>query len=117
MSVHPAELLKLLSDGTRLRSLMLLLHEKELCVCELTHATGEIQPKISRHLATLRNLGVVTVRRTGQWIYYQINPELPGWALDVLHAAFDGMKTDKKFTRDLHKLHTMPCRPVNKQCV
>ena len=45
---------KALSDLTRLRMLVLLSHEGELCVCELTHALDEIQPKISRHLAQLR---------------------------------------------------------------
>jgi ArsR family transcriptional regulator len=116
MKLNPAELLKLLADGTRLRSLMLLLQEGELCVCELTYAIGEIQPKISRHLASLRNFQVVTVRRAGQWIYYQINPDLPKWAINILNAAFDGMKAEKQFKADLNKLKTMPCRPDNKVC-
>lgn len=113
---NPAELLKLLADGTRLQCLMLLLQEGELCVCELTHAIGEIQPKISRHLASLRSLQVVTVRRAGQWVYYQINPSLPDWALEILNATLKGIKKDNQFKTGLNKLKNMPSRPENKIC-
>jgi ArsR family transcriptional regulator len=117
MKLKPDELLKLLSDTTRLRSLMLLLNEGELCVCELTHALGEIQPKISRHLAALRDSQVVMDRRSGQWIYYRINPGLPAWAVDVLNATLAGMKGDKRYLEDARKLKSMPNRPENRICV
>ncbi len=48
-------LFHLLSDQTRLRSVILLMREGELCVCELTHALDIIQPKVSRHLALIRD--------------------------------------------------------------
>jgi len=51
---------QLLSDETRLRCLLLLQKEGELCVCELVYALDIIQPKISRHLAALRDAGIVT---------------------------------------------------------
>ena len=61
--VSPLQLFKSLSDETRL-SLVLLLREKgELCVCELTSVLKETQPKISRHLALLRENGLLTDRR------------------------------------------------------
>lgn len=116
MKISPNELLRLLSDATRLRSLMLLLLHGELCVCELTFALGEIQPKISRHLASLRDTQVVIDRRAGQWIYYRINPQLPAWALDILKATLAGMKQDKQYQDDIRKLKTMPNRPENRIC-
>ena len=116
MKLKPDELLKLLSDTTRLRSLMLLLEKGELCVCELTYALDEIQPKISRHLAALRENQVVLVRRSGQWIYYRINPQLPGWAGDVLNATLTGMKRDKRYIEDARKLKSMPNRPEDRIC-
>ena len=116
MELKSADLLKLLSDQTRLRSLMLLLTEGELCVCELTYALGEIQPKVSRHLSSLRDTRVVIDQRAGQWIYYRINPELPDWAFAILNATLQGMKNDKQFKSDLRKLHYMPNRPENKIC-
>lgn len=116
MKLTPNELLKLLSDPTRLRCLMLLVQEGELCVCELTYALGLIQPKISRHLASLRDAQVVMDQRAGQWIYYRINPKLPGWAVDLLKATLKGVKPDKQFRDDLNKLNNMPNRPENKIC-
>ena len=63
MNIPTSQFFQLLSDDTRLRSLMLMQQGGELCVCELVHALGEIQPKISRHLAALRDAGVVVDRR------------------------------------------------------
>ena len=116
MKLSPNELLKLLADATRLRSLMLLLQEGELCVCELTYALDEIQPKISRHLAALRDTRVVSVRRAGQWIYYRINPQLPAWAVSILDAALTGMQQDSQYRATLKKLQAMPDRPENRIC-
>jgi ArsR family transcriptional regulator len=95
---------------------MLLMQAGELCVCELTHALGVIQPKISRHLASLRDTQVVIDQRAGQWIYYRINPELPDWAFDLLNAALKGTKLEKQYKDDLKKLNNMPNRPENKIC-
>ena len=47
-TMDPEQFFKVLADATRLRMLMLLVMEGELCVCELTHALNEIQPKISQ---------------------------------------------------------------------
>jgi ArsR family transcriptional regulator len=95
---------------------MLLLEEGELCVCELTYALSDIQPKISRHLATLRDNNIVIDKRAGQWIYYQINPKLPDWAKQILNASHNGNKDQKIYTADLKKLKAMPKRPENRIC-
>ena len=80
MDVQADQFFRILGDMTRLRVLILLGREGELCVCELTHGLGESQPKISRHLALLREASLVLDRRQGQWIYYRLNPGLPAWA-------------------------------------
>lgn len=82
--MEPVQFYKCLADDTRLRCLMLLTDEGELCVCELTEALQDIQPKISRHLAQLRQCGLILDRREGKWVYYRINPKLPQWARCVL---------------------------------
>lgn len=107
---------KAMGDLTRLRMLVLLSSEGELCVCELTHALDEIQPKISRHLAQLRELGVVLDRRQGQWIYYRLNPDLPAWARQALMATVDGVRTQSPFNDDLQALAEMPNRPESACC-
>ncbi len=82
--MNPVNFFKCLADDTRLRCLLLIEHEDELCVCELTEALQEIQPKVSRHLAQLRNCQLLLDRRKGQWVFYRINPALPEWAKAIL---------------------------------
>ncbi|WP_409523183.1 metalloregulator ArsR/SmtB family transcription factor [Nitrincola sp. MINF-07-Sa-05] len=82
--MNPVVFFKCLSDNTRLRITALLTVEKELCVCELMAVLKESQPKISRHLALLRNCGLLRDERRGQWVYYRINPQLPEWTAAVL---------------------------------
>lgn len=60
-----------LADKTRLR-LMNLMRDREICVCFFAEVLGESQPKVSRHLAYLRNAGLVDTRRDGKWIHYSI---------------------------------------------
>lgn len=61
-----------LGDKTRLR-LLALMSGGEVSVNFLAKSSGESQPKVSRHLAYLRNAGVVNTRRDGKWIYYSIS--------------------------------------------
>ncbi len=84
VELDPIQFFKSLTDEVRLRCLMLMQYEGELCVCEMMTALDEIQPKVSRHLAILKKSGLVIDRRQGQWMYYRINPELPSWAKRVL---------------------------------
>lgn len=65
---------KILSDETRVRILVLLYHKK-LCVCQLCGIMGETQPKISKHLSKLRDMGFVKDERKEQFIYYYLNLE------------------------------------------
>ena len=76
---------KCLSDPTRLDILKIVLAQGNVCVCEITEALNLSQPKISRHLALLRNLSILLDQRKGQWVYYRLNPELPEWANAVLN--------------------------------
>ena len=69
-----AHLFKALSDETRLRILALLTHG-ELCVCDLMVTLDLPQSTVSRHLAYLRNAGLVEDRRQGIWMYYRLANE------------------------------------------
>lgn len=102
---------KCLADDTRLKSLLLIHHEHELCVCELTHALDQSQPKVSRHLALLRQQKIVIDRRKGQWIHYKINPELPEWAHQVLTLSLENNL--EKIKDELARLTEMNNRPLS----
>jgi ArsR family transcriptional regulator len=116
MSKKTHQFFHLLSDETRLRCLVLLQREGELCVCELTHALGESQPKISRHLAMLRDAGVVSDRRQGQWVYYRVSEVLGYWMRDALLAACDGVVGEEPYASDYALLKEMPNRPGSACC-
>ena len=73
-----------LGDPVRRRLLALLLDTDERCVCELHGALNEPQPKVSRHLAVLRDAGLVASRRQGVWMHYRVHPEVPAWALRIV---------------------------------
>lgn len=106
----PIDVFKALADETRTRISLLIAREGELCVCELTCALGESQPKISRHLALLRSSGLLADRRQGQWIYYRLHPQLPAWALQLLAAAEQG--SNRGLQDDAARLLAMGERPV-----
>ena len=68
-----AQVFKALGDETRLRIMALLASGEELCVCDLMAALSLPQSTVSRHLSSLRHAGLVSGRRQGVWMYYQIN--------------------------------------------
>ncbi|WP_423803747.1 metalloregulator ArsR/SmtB family transcription factor [Paraglaciecola polaris] len=80
----PLSFYKCLSDDTRLKALLLIYLEKELCVCDLITALELSQPKVSRHLADLRRCQILCDERRGKWVYYSLNPKLPHWVMSVL---------------------------------
>lgn len=105
--ITPTTLFKCLADETRLRCVVLLHKEGRLCVCELTHALDLLQPKISRHLAQLRQSTLLRDSREGQWVYYQINPDLPAWAVEILDIAAEQFATNAKQQKDSTRLLAM----------
>jgi len=66
-----AKTLKALGQPTRLR-IMEYLRDGERCVCEIFPAIGGQQSNVSRHLAVLKQAGLVSDRREGVSIYYRV---------------------------------------------
>jgi ArsR family transcriptional regulator len=99
-----------LADRTRLR-LLNLMNGKEVCVCYFVEILGQSQPKISRHLAYLRRVGIVTARREGKWMHYRIvAPAHPG-AARILGETLSVLGEDKTMQADLTKLNKACCAP------
>jgi len=105
--MNPERFFKAMADRTRLHCLMLLGRERELCVCEFVHALSLPQPRVSRHLAQLRDQGIVSDERRGQWVYYRLSPDLPDWAREVL----DTVASAHGLGEVNERLATMPNRP------
>lgn len=78
-------LLRLLSDPTRVR-LLALLEREELTVAELSSVLRLAQPRVSTHLAKLKDADLVRDRRAGVSAYYRFNGELPAREEALLRA-------------------------------
>ncbi|MES1195076.1 MAG: metalloregulator ArsR/SmtB family transcription factor [Opitutus sp.] len=100
------ELLKIyecLCDRTRLRVLNILA-QGPLCVCHFQEILGEPQVKISKHLAYLRQRGLVEVERNGNWMIYEL-PAKPSRELKKNLACLqDCAGENPVFRRDLARL-------------
>ena len=97
-----------LSDKTRLR-LLNLMGDDEICVCYFTEVLGESQPKVSRHLAYLRNAGIVSTRREGKWMHYSIEMPKNPYAAQVLQDTLEWLKAQDNMQKDLKKLEIVCC--------
>jgi ArsR family transcriptional regulator, arsenate/arsenite/antimonite-responsive transcriptional repressor len=100
-----------LSDNTRLR-LLNLIGEQEVCVCYLVEILGSPQPKISRHLAYLRNAGIISARREGKWMHYRIAMPPHIGATQILRQTLDWLKEDKAMQADKTRLAKACCSPA-----
>lgn len=99
-----------LSDKTRLR-LLNLMQEGEVCVCFFVEVLGELQPKISRHLAFLRDAGIVSARRDGKWMHYHITFPEDAHARQLLGCVLACLKDDTEMQRDRARLVKVCCMP------
>lgn len=105
-----AALFSALSDPLRLRCLALIDARGEACVCQLTHALEASQPKVSKHLAVLREAHLVEQRRAAQWVLYKI-AKLPEWAKMVLEGALAGVAAEPLHRADLLRIAAAPDGP------
>jgi len=79
------DLFAALGERLRLRLACCLATVKDgLCVCELTDATAERQPNVSRHLKLLKAAGLVEERREGRYVYYRMK--------DAAHPFFHNLR-------------------------
>src|SRR5262245_63576825 len=84
-TTRAAELFHALADEIRVEVVTLLLHG-ERCVCELMDDLGLAQSRLSWHLKTLSDAGIISGRKEGRWVYYSLNAEAIGEARTILDA-------------------------------
>ncbi|HYC50360.1 MAG TPA: metalloregulator ArsR/SmtB family transcription factor [Gemmatimonadaceae bacterium] len=82
-TTRAAALFHALSDPVRLDVLLLLLNG-ERCVCDLMADLGIAQSRLSWHLKTLADAGIISARREGRWNYYTLDGEILDEARDIL---------------------------------
>jgi len=107
---NTAQVFKALSDETRLRIMGLLIAGEELCVCDIIAALDLPQSTVSRHLAYLRNSGLLEDRRQGVWMYYRLSQDSKkniNYLLDILAVLFndlDQVAQDRRSLNDFLKV-------------
>jgi ArsR family transcriptional regulator len=97
-----------------LRCVALIASAGELCVCELVAALDLPQPKISRHLAIMRDRGLLRDRRVAQWVVYALAPDTPSWSQAAIGAAVAAVQAAPQNAKDLKRLRRSS-RPLQEQ--
>jgi len=97
------QLFKALADQNRLR-ILLMLCEKELCVCEITEVIQLAPSTVSKHLSILRNTDLIVDRKCGRWINYSLNPRIHNQLIDFLQ---NELKSDSIYLSDITKIKTV----------
>ncbi|QKI89963.1 ArsR/SmtB family transcription factor [Thiomicrorhabdus xiamenensis] len=98
---------KALSEPVRLRIVHLLLQRESLCVCDLVETLELNQSTVSRHLAYLKNSGLVTSWRDGTWMHYALIPE----TLQILNLEVLKRHLSEQLSLDLQKLQAYEQKP------
>lgn len=101
--INMEQLFLALSDKTRLR-LLNLMRENEVCVNYLAEVLEESQPKISRHLAYLRNAELVSARRAGKWMNYKIDIPENAYAAALIGNIIEWLKSQEVMQNDYARL-------------
>ena len=97
---------KALADPTRLR-VVLLLRQRDLCVCELMYILGMEQSRVSHHMRVLRDAGLAEDVREGRWIIYRVPDEAQALLEGLFAGALrDRIEQSREAAADLRKLES-----------
>jgi len=91
---------ELMADSLRLRIVNLLI-EGPLCVCHFQELLNQPQVKISKHLGILRRKGLLTAKREGYWMIYELPEEKNGWLRKNLKALKRSRSSESVLEEDL----------------
>ena len=86
------------------------MHGREVYVCYFVEILKQSQPKISRHLAYLRRVGIVAARREGKWMHYRVERPKDERAASILDATLQSLATDRAMQADLAGALRQPVR-------
>ncbi len=108
---------KTLGDETRLRILLLLMEQGELCICDLMNALDMPQSTVSRHVAYMKNAGWLNDRRGGVWMYYSIKPELDNFTKSLAELTCNHLSSAEAIIADRRRLTTYMKTKDNSSCL
>ncbi|MBP7654501.1 winged helix-turn-helix transcriptional regulator [Candidatus Dependentiae bacterium] len=94
---------KAVADEVRFR-ILALLHNGELCVCDIENALKMSQPRISQHLLKLKNAGLISEKKVGKWKHFKISKEGYNFFKKSFYDALFSLKEDKILNKDKERL-------------
>ncbi|MCR9253350.1 MAG: metalloregulator ArsR/SmtB family transcription factor [bacterium] len=100
---YGTQIFKSFSEEPRIRIIHLLYRKKELCISDLEVILDFTQTKTSRHIAYLKNAGLVSSRKKDQWVIYSIKEEV----IDFVGQIFEFLNKDSLLEKDLETFDIM----------
>ncbi len=102
--------LKAVSEEIRIR-ILLLLEDREACVCELMAVFNMAQSKLSHHLIILRDAGFLQDAKRGKWNFYRLNTKaLSKVNKELLHSLAHWLTDDSVIEQDRKTLERVQCQ-------
>jgi ArsR family transcriptional regulator, arsenate/arsenite/antimonite-responsive transcriptional repressor len=98
-----SQLMKALGEETRLRILNLLLHHGAMTTSDLEFILDFTQTKTSRHIAYLKNAGILTAKKKDQWVLYKIKEEVT----DIISQILSFVEKDPQLLQDIDTYKTL----------
>ncbi|AGL03404.1 ArsR/SmtB family transcription factor [Desulfoscipio gibsoniae] len=96
------DFLKLLADETRLKIIMML-SQRDMCVCEIMDELAMSQPAVSHHLRILKKSGIVRDDKDGRWVFYSLNQKaFARGFVSIYNDLFDQIRNNLE-NRQLHR--------------
>lgn len=95
-----SEIFKTLGDENRLRILGILF-KQDLCVCEVEMVLNMTQSNVSRHLAKLKNAGIISYDKQAQWVYYEINKKFIERYPKLYELLLEESKISRTYEKDM----------------
>ena len=109
------EIARALSDPGRVR-LLAALRGRELCACQLVELLGLAASTVSRHMAVLRQAGLVTARKDGRWVHYRRAQEAPVAVRSALDWVDEVTSDSDTLAQDRRRLEEILAVPVVELC-
>ncbi len=112
MNRESVNIFKALSDSNRLR-IVIMLAQRELCMCEIREVLGLSNSTVSKHLTILRDAGLVLDTKDGKWVNFRLNDKsghvFIRSLLGLIRKSFGG---DKSIQADTVKLRRVNRRHI-----
>jgi DNA-binding transcriptional ArsR family regulator len=94
---------KALADESRTR-IVLALRDRELCVCQIVELLRLAPSTVSKHMAILKQAGLVESRKEGRWVHYRLSESAGSLSAQVADLAAEWLRKDARVREDARRL-------------